>query len=275
MNKLLKNILLWVIALVVMLSAYTYQKMTGPTYPKKIHTEINGVTYDLKLPRSSDAIGDEEIILNIPDKAVTGYITYVRYKSFDSVTKQTLVRDGNALKGFIPHQNPAGKVVYNIFLSSNNGPAKQINDDKIIIRFKGQVPSYILFPHIAFIFFAMWFAVRAGIEAITKGDNVNMLTICTVILIFFGGLVLGPIMQKFAFGAYWTGWPFKGLLNFGDMTDNKTAVMFFSWVIALWRISVNKEKKWWAVFAMIVTLITFIIPHSILGSEIDHTQINR
>ena len=275
MNKLLKNILLWALALIVMLSAYTYQKRTGPTYPKKIHTEINGISYKFELPRSSDSLGNEVVKLAIPDKSVSGYMTYVRYKSTDSLTNQPMVREGDVLKAYIPHQAPAGKIVYNLFLASNNSTAKKITEESVIIRFKGQVPNYILLPHIFFIFFGMWFAVRTGIEAITKGDKTHILTICTVFLIFFGGLVLGPIMQKYAFDAYWTGWPFKGFLKFGDMTDNKTAVMFLSWVIAAWRMSVRKEQKWWAIVAMVITLVTFLIPHSILGSEIDHTQLSK
>ena len=48
-----------------------------------------------------------------------------------------------------------------------------------------------------------------------------------VVRIAIGGLVLGPIVQKYAFGAFWTGWPFGA-----DLTDNKTLAMWLAWA---WR----------------------------------------
>ena len=43
------------------------------------------------------------------------------------------------------------------------------------------------------------------------------LTFLTMGSLFLGGMLLGPIVQNFAFGDYWTGIPFGW-----DLTDNKT-----------------------------------------------------
>ena len=83
---------------------------------------------------------------------------------------------------------------------------------------------------------------------------------------FFGGLIFGPVVQKFAFGAYWTGWPFGQ-----DLTDNKTLIAFIFWVIALIRIWRNREKRGWILVAAIVLLVIFLIPHSMFGSELDYS----
>ncbi|MCK4406396.1 MAG: hypothetical protein KAV44_01845, partial [Bacteroidales bacterium] len=90
----------------------------------------------------------------------------------------------------------------------------------------------------------------------------------TTICLFIGGLILGPIVQKFAFDAFWTGWPWGH-----DLTDNKTIVAFIFWLIALIRLIKNKEKSGWALVASIVLLVIYLIPHSVLGSEIDYTQV--
>jgi uncharacterized BrkB/YihY/UPF0761 family membrane protein len=82
-----------------------------------------------------------------------------------------------------------------------------------------------------------------------------------------GGLILGPIVQKYAFDAYWTGWPFGH-----DLTDNKSLVAFIFWVIALAMLSRNRVRRTWVVVAAVVTLVVFMIPHSMLGSEIDYTK---
>ena len=57
MNLTLKKILLWFFALIFVLGARTYQKYTGPTYPKRENISIEGNEYKFKLTRSHG--GDE------------------------------------------------------------------------------------------------------------------------------------------------------------------------------------------------------------------------
>ena len=262
-----KSIMWWVIALVIMLSCYTYQKMTGPTYPMLVKTELNGEKYKFNLPRTSDEDVFQLVELNIPDKKVSGKFYWKRYKSQDTITIQEMQRNGDVLYAKIPHQPPAGKVAYDIFLRYDNNQPVKINSETVVLRYKGKVPAHWMLPHIIFMFLAFWFAVRTGIEALIKGDKLLKLTMWTAILLFWGGIVLGPIIQKYAFNAYWTGWPFGH-----DLTDNKTAAAFIMWVVALWRISKKPEQRWWAVIAALVTLAVFLVPHSVLGSEIDYTK---
>ena len=47
-------------------------------------------------------------------------------------------------------------------------------------------------------------------------------------LLFAGGMILGPVVQNFAFGELWTSVPFSW-----DLTDNKTLVAFTFWIIAV------------------------------------------
>ena len=61
--------------------------------------------------------------------------------------------------------------------------------------------------------------------------------------------------------------------NFGDMTDNKTAVAFIFWLVALYMLWKNPEKRGWALVAATVLFLVYMIPHSMLGSEIDHTAL--
>ena len=145
-----------------------------------------------------------------------------------------------------------------------------LNDNPAVLRYKGHVPMYILLPHILIIFLAMLFSTATGIEAITKGTNTYMYTWITLITLFLGGLILGPIVQKFSFDVYWAGWPFGH-----DLTDNKSIVAFIFWVVALIMQQRNRHKTFWTVLASIVLLIVFLIPHSMLGSEIDFTKLPR
>lgn len=112
----------------------------------------------------------------------------------------------------------------------------------------------------------MVFSTRTGLEVLIKGKNTFKYTLITTILLFVGGLILGPLMQLFAFGELWTGWPFGQ-----DLTDNKTLVAFAAWLIAVIRLWKNKEKRGWALIAAIIMLAIYLIPHSVLGSELDYS----
>jgi hypothetical protein len=102
---------------------------------------------------------------------------------------------------------------------------------------------------------------------IFRGKNTYIYTWITVITLALGGMILGPVVQKFSFDAYWTGWPYGH-----DLTDNKSLVAFIFWVIALIVMKKNRENRLWPILASIVLLVIFLIPHSVLGSEIDFTK---
>ena len=84
-------------------------------------------------------------------------------------------------------------------------------------------------------------------------------------MLLIGGMIFGPITQNFAFGDYWTGVPYGW-----DLTDNKTLFAFVVWIIAMFG-NRKTDRPWLALLAAIFVLIIFSIPHSLYGSELDHT----
>jgi hypothetical protein len=100
--------------------------------------------------------------------------------------------------------------------------------------------------------------------AIGKHPRYKFYSILTLGLLIIGGLILGPMVQKYAFGELWTGIPFGW-----DLTDNKTLIGFIFWFIAVWKI--RKEDKYlWVIIAAIVLLAIYSIPHSMFGSELNY-----
>lgn len=269
-----KSYLFWILTIIITLVSVIYQRATGPTYPIKGKATIGNETVKYKLLRSYGGADNAEISIDEPSGKLNGTFTFKRYKSHDEWTSVEMLHQGGKLVAYIPHQPPAGKVMYEISLSDGINAVK-ITDEPVVLRFKGDVPAFILIPHILMMFLAMLFSTRAGIEAIAKGENTLLLAIITTILLIGGGLIFGPIVQKYAFGEYWTGWPLKGILNFGDMTDNKTAIAVFGWVFAIAMLIRNKEQRGWALVAAIIMLLVYLVPHSMFGSEIDHTALKQ
>jgi hypothetical protein len=168
----------------------------------------------------------------------------------------------------LPLQPPAGKLQYRVYLQDAQSTIALPPNEPVVIRFKGVVPLIVLIFHIIVIFSAMLFSTRTGIEVFSPQPNYPGLMYWTVALLFAGGLILGPVVQKYAFDAFWTGWPFGH-----DLTDNKTAVALLSWFAAAVAFKKSKNPKRWILGAAIVTLVVFLIPHSVLGSELDYSKL--
>lgn len=263
-----KNVVLWLIAIVLTLSLVIYQRSTGPTYPVRGEVTIENEDVKFRLIRSF-SIGEDSLIkITTENKDITGSITLKRYKSYDEWSTTPLIRNGNDLIGIIPTQPMAGKVEYNVVLHYN-GVDYKLNEEPVITRFKGAVPKSILVPHIFFMFMSLLFALRTGLEIFFRGIDTKYYSGVVLLTLLIGGLILGPIVQKYAFDAYWTGWPFGH-----DLTDNKTLFVFIFWVIAWFVLRKKPQNKLWPVLAVLAMLLVYAIPHSVLGSEIDHRKQN-
>ncbi|MBM3790456.1 MAG: hypothetical protein FJW35_08920 [Acidobacteria bacterium] len=262
-----RSIRLWLSALGMVLAAALYQRLSGPTYPIRGKVVAGETEVRFRLIRTFDGAGDAEIRLPVENKSVAGQMTWRRTPSRDEWQSTPLEREGDALVARIPHQPPAGKVMYRIFLDAGTGPIP-LTADPVTIRFKGPVPLSVLIPHVIAMFLAMLFSTRAGLEALIRGPNAGRLALWTLITLVIGGLILGPVVQKLAFGAFWTGWPFGT-----DLTDNKTLVAAVCWLAALWRLRRNPQSRGWPLAASVVLMLVYLIPHSLLGSELDYTQL--
>jgi len=259
-----KNILLWIFSFLFTVGIAYYQRKTGPTYPISGKAEIAGQTIKYNLIRTHGGNDDAKIIIKNVDKNLVGLIKYKRFGTEDEWISFMMIRDGQDLKGFLPHQPPAGKLMYHVAISDGT-ESVLLNEEPTVIRFKGGVPAWVLIPHIIIMFTAMMMSTRTGLEALARGVKTYEYALITLVTLFIGGLILGPVVQKYAFGAFWTGWPFGQ-----DLTDNKTLVAFIFWAIAVWRLFRKPENRTWPVVAMIVLLLVYLIPHSMFGSELDY-----
>ncbi|MFC2115819.1 hypothetical protein ACFLTU_05050 [Bacteroidota bacterium] len=258
-----KQTIFWIIAVVVTLAQATYQRMTGPTYPVDRSIEISGQTIESSLPRSHGGETDKEIRIQIPDSEISGQIIYKRYKTDESYDTVFMDHQDTDLVGYLPHQPPAGKLEYTVVLVKDDMPYP-LNDVPVVIRFKGSVPAWVLIPHILFIFTAELLSLVAGLFAIARLGKYKLYSILTVIFLFVGGFVLGPVIQKYAFGAYWTGFPFGQ-----DLTDNKVLFAMIIWIVAV-AMNIRKDRPKLALLAAIVLFLMNMIPHSMFGSELDY-----
>ena len=276
----MKKVLFWILAIVITLGASVYQRMTGPTNPKYVETSIAGEDYKFKLPRSGGETDCSVVLKGFGSQqmqdslgmSVDAVMHWRKYPSSDDFIAVRMMPAEEGLTAFLPAQPQAGKLEYYIEIQTFRKDDMQAlktrtmlcYDDPLIIRFKGDVPAWALIPHILCMFISMLFGAYAFLCALADMPQYRRYTILSFVILVLGGFVLGPIVQKYAFGVYWSGFPFGG-----DLTDNKT---LFAGVALLVAVLTGKRSwnRWAVVVAMAVMFAIFSIPHSMRGSQLNH-----
>ncbi|MCX6561570.1 MAG: hypothetical protein NTZ26_13780 [Candidatus Aminicenantes bacterium] len=264
----MKKFLLWFLAFIIAAGLMAYQRITGPTYPKRGTVSVDGREVKFRLPRSSENLKDCEIAVSILGADVGGYVEFKRYKTEDPYSKFPMVRQDDKLVGFLPKQPRAGKLLYRVVLIQGDKEYPLTGEEPVVIRFRGSVPIWVLIPHVLAMFLAMLLAARAGLAALDKKSKPIAFAKWAAVFLFIAGFILGPLMQYYAFGPFWAGFPLGH-----DMTDNKTLVAMMGWIIALRAGRKGKEARGWVLAASLLFLIAFLIPHSVFGSELNYTAL--
>lgn len=276
---MVKKILTWVLAVFLALAAMIYQRSTGPTYEYKGYLENSGDSRKYELLRSQETTEGAKIELPYFDEAnYNATLHFKRYQTKDDITDLDFQLDDN--KQFIaqlPVQPAAGKIEYYITGSIEGKefaiPAK--GEDNIVLRYKDPVPDYILIPHVTMMIIVIIFGIRAGLGAAFNDGTMRRWTIVAFTAMTVGGMMLGPIVQKYAFGEYWTGFP-----NGSDFTDNKMLIMWIAWALALAIIGFKPKKKEGVsratvLMASVVMTMVYLIPHSMGGSTLDYDAVDK
>lgn len=276
---MMKQVLLWTAAIVLAGAAMIYQRSTGPTYEYKGNLEHAGESYKYELLRTHETTGGAKI--ELPQLKAGNYnatMHYKRYQTKDSFTPVEFQLDGDSrFVAQLPVQPAAGKMEYYVTGAVDgkefNIPRK--GEANIVLRYKDPVSDYILIPHVTMMILVIIFGIRAGLSALFDGSTMRRWVVVAFSSMTLGGMILGPLVQKSAFGEYWTGFPFGG-----DFTDNKMLIMWLAWALALAIIGFKPKKnekvsKSAVLVASVVMMIVYLIPHSMGGSTLDYDKVDQ
>jgi hypothetical protein len=266
-----KIFFIWLISLLLSCAIMVYQRITGPTYPISGKVALGDSTIAFKLRRSHAGGSDHQINVTVGTASLSGKVRWKRYKTEDQWAEIPMQVDaGDAARRLVaslPHQPPAGKLQYLVILSDSKENVSLTGEVPVIIRFRGDVPMWWLHPHIVFMVLALLLGTRAFLEACINGGKMYRYTCWTTVCLVFGGFILGPIVQHCAFGVWWSGFPLGH-----DATDNKTLLSLVVWLLALWR-GKKEHLRLWVIVAFVALMAIYLVPHSILGSELDYSKL--
>ena len=275
-----RNVLLWTLAVLMMLCAVIYQRRTGPTYPKRGELALGGQEYDYRLIRSEYSHVDARVAIPDLGEGVVSSLHYRRYKTQDAFTAVVLQKEDKEgkkeLAAYLPRQPAAGKLEYYLVVEAAGQKLRlPEGEENVVIRFKDHVPTALLASHVIMMFFSVLIGMRTGLAALAGEAQMRVLSWITFVGMSIGGMVLGPFVQKYAFGEYWTGFPWGF-----DLTDNKMLIMWIVWLIACTTIGLRPKKKELVGrivvgIAMLVMTAVYLIPHSLRGSELDYKKLEQ
>ncbi|PWB77037.1 MAG: hypothetical protein C3F15_04215 [Holophagae bacterium] len=262
----LTSVLLWILAFVLAVALGAFQRMTGPTYPKHGSAVVAGHELQYSMPRTHGGDGGLRVRLAGVGEVVRGELSWRRFPTDEPWQSLPMARnDEGELEAVIPHQPPAGKVEYQVVLNDGSTTVHLPAGEPVVARFRAEVPAGVLIPHILAMFAAMMLATRSLLEEFRPHrPRPRRLVLATMVLLVVGGLFLGPAVQKYAFDAWWTGWP-----NGTDLTDNKTALATLAWLPATLLALRNRPLRAAVIVGWLVMMGVFLVPHSFRGSQID------
>jgi hypothetical protein len=254
------------VALLVTLVSAVWQRMTGPSYPARGTVTLAGTSISYRLARSHVTGSDQPVAVTVADPSVTGSVRWRRFPSRDQWSVLPMHRTGGELVAALPAQPAAGKLEYQVELARGEEKARAPSEPAVT-RYRGAVPAPVLVTHIFLMFFGMLFSNAAGLSAALGRRQMRRQSQLALALLGVGGFAFGPLVQKFAFGAFWTGVPFGY-----DLTDNKTLIAVAVWAAAVFAARGGRQPRALLLAAALVTLAVFAIPHSLFGSEIRWDQ---
>jgi hypothetical protein len=174
---------------------------------------------------------------------------------------------------YIEAQKQIGDAKLTVSLPDKNSP----NYKPILLKFEGDVPPYIIVSHVFCNFAGIFFSVLAIFSTVDLMRGKSTLkksvifSLFTFIFLFTGFLLVGSALNYFAFGVMWEAFPFGS-----DITDNKSQIILFFWVVTLFLVKgtilgknpsqnlvSEKTYSFMVIISFVVTVVMYLIPHSI------------
>jgi hypothetical protein len=258
------TVTLWVVATLLTLVLGAWQRVSGPTYPVYGKADLGASAFAYTLERTHAGAGDH--VVRIP--AAAGRVATVDWREHAAGAAQapapwrpvemTASPDGRSLEGALPHHGPGGKVDYRVVVSEGGASQTLPPAGLATLRFRSDVPAWVLIPHIIAMMGALLLAVRVALECFRRRPNLRFLTLRTLSALFVGGFPLGCAVSGYAFGQPWGGFPFGN-----DATDNKTLIAFAGWIVATVAVMRLRNPRPFVLGAAVLMLLVYMVPHSL------------
>jgi len=259
---------LWVVACLAMVAAGFWEWQAGGVRPWRGEVTIAGRSVPYQLPGS--AIAEQPLRVTVgAAPEVVGTVRWRHVLEGEDFQGLTMLRDGDVLVSLLPPQPAGGRIEYQLVLVGPFGLARIPSDEPVAVRFRGQASALVVLPYVAVALLSLLVGVRAGLAALFARPEARLLTWVTAGGVTLGGLILGPVVQRSTFGAFWSGWPFGP-----DPIDNRTLVVWVAWMVAAAtmapaRGATDRFARTVVMAATVALVAVALLPQSLHPSRVD------
>ena len=266
-TRILLALLLTIVMLVI-------ARLASTRHAREIVVNVDNLTF--KHHTVTESFDEGPIVkLAVNDASKERAVIYYSETNGSNYQALEMPVENNVYSIQLPKLDKGQKWWYHIDVLKDNQKIATIpsNEDQFI-KFKGRVSPFILIPHIICMFATIFFGVLAvftAIDAVKGRAGVKRsvwFALLALVFGYIGGLPLGVEVTRQTFGGGWGGWPIGN-----DWTDTKTEIFLLFWLITL-ILSFNglrgkkmfiseKTYAFLVILSLVVTFITFLIPHSI------------
>jgi hypothetical protein len=254
---------MWLVALVITALGLVIQRKTGEKMPLSLETQWQGRQVRTVLARSHVGPGGQRLVIEGVDPDWHGTVVWRRYGQGNVYRRESLRNLGSMLSGELSPQPRGSALEYRVEVEAQGNKLLRLPEHgTVITRYKGATPLWVSLPHLFLLYLGLFLGVRAGLEALALGPRSHILAGLALICFLFGGLLFGPLMKVNAYGILWRGPP-VGL----DSTDTKTVVLVLAWLVPVILRARERRARRWVILASVLSVIAFLIPHSVFGTS--------
>lgn len=281
MSRHLKSAARIIVAIILTIALLGISRRLSTRHPDDLAVEGSGFRAEHRTVTEQVGPGRPVLSLTLKgDRAVESFVLY-RVGREEELHAVPMTGMGEGVwRAVLPEYEKGTKIYYTITLHDGEEAVANIPEESgstLFIKYKGKVSTVVLILHIIFMFASFYFMIQSFWSALGilggrdwKGEAVGHAR-WVLISSFIGGWPLGFILNYQAFGVVWEGFPFGY-----DITDNKTQIMFVFWLVSLLLVRGSflgrgEDRDWLGsrgfavalIFSFVVSLLLFIVPHSL------------
>lgn len=247
--------------------------------PKDIHVNFSSISVEHTTITESKPGRIPNIKVRLTGGDLSNIVGVLHYHFLGGEERRTVMEDnGNGcFSATLPQGDIGDRLVYRIEFNDERSVLTTIPQDGksgFLVKYKGNISPYVLIPHVILIFASIFFAFLTffyGVK-ILKGENcikqAAVLVLLTFLFALVGGILIGMQVTRQTFNEGWGGYPIGR-----DVTDTKTEVFVFFWLVTLifgWNALGGKKmiisERTFGIFIVVsfsINLLAFLIPHSL------------
>jgi len=267
------------LSLVLSLVLLAISRKISSRTPLDVSTEFEGITVKHRTVTESRTGEIRQVTVSFDGDTRPVRNGFIYYNFAGENPKRTEMRfiDSKTLSGDLPEGKRGQKLYYRIELMGDERfltSLPPIGQPGYLVKFKGHAAPIILISHIVLLFVAVFLAFLAFfigkdlVKGVGRPKTAFLIALSIFLCTLAGGIIIGPVVTYQTFGEGWGGWPIGK-----DITDTKTEIFLFFWLVAViigigfWRGSRpfvgDIAYGYFIMFCFVITLVAFLIPHSL------------